>query len=86
MPTTRPILALVPGDVVVLPTTDDGTTTGPITVEWVRESPAGTVCVGWHSPGQDHELRLPLDLAARGALLLAPAPAPVPSRLLTHAA
>jgi hypothetical protein len=85
MPTTRPILTLVPGDLAVLPTTVDGATTAPIVIEWVREAPDGTVCVGWHSPGQDHELRLPLDLAAHGALVLVPAAA-APPQSLTQAA
>jgi len=84
--TTRPILDLIPGDLAVLPTLD-GTTTGPVTIEWVREAPDGTVCAGWHTPGQDHKLRLPLDLAARGALVLVPGSAtPAPAQLLTQAA
>lgn len=87
MPTTRPILDLTPGDLVVLPTTLDGATTDPVTIEWVREAPDGTVCVGWHTRGQDHELRLPLDLAARGALVLVPVSATTaPAQLLTQAA
>jgi len=87
MPTTRPILGLIPGDLVVLPTNIDGATTGPIVIEWVREASNGTVRAGWHTPGQDHELQLPLDLAARGALVLVPAAAPpAPSQPLTQAA
>ena len=76
MSTTRPILDLVPGDLAVLPTTLDGATTGPVVIEWVREAADGTVCAAWHTPGQDHELYLPLDLAARGALVLGPGSAP----------
>jgi len=62
-----PILELVPGDVVYLPISRDGTTQGSITVEWVREVRDGTLCVGWHAGGEDHVLCLPLDLAALGA-------------------
>jgi hypothetical protein len=76
MPTTRPILGLIPGDLVVLPTNIDGATTGPIIIEWVREAPDGTVRAGWHTLDHDHELQLPLDLPARGALVLVPAAAP----------
>lgn len=76
MTTTVPILALLPGDVAVLPATVDGATTAPVVVEWVREAPDGTVCVGWHTAGEDHELQLPLHLAAQGALVLSPAGAP----------
>ncbi len=65
MPTTRPILDLIPGDLAVLPT-------APHDPEL--------------APGQDHELQLPLDLAARGALVLVPAAAPpAPSQPLTQA-
>jgi len=87
---TCPIPELVPGDVVYLPISRDGTTQGPITVEWVREERDGALCVGWHAGGEDHVLCLPLDLAALGAQLVgahhaatrdaAPAPA------LMHAA
>lgn len=71
---TYPIPDLAPGDVVYLPIHPDGTTQGPITVEWVREEQDGTTYVGWHAGGEDHVLCLPLDLAALGADLSAPAP------------
>ncbi len=67
---TCPIPELVPGDVVYLPISRDGTTQGPITVEWVREERDGALCVGWHAGGEDHVLCLPLDLAALGAQLV----------------
>lgn len=79
MTTATPIRDVVPGDVAVLPTTIDGATTDRIVVEWVREAPDGTVGVGWHGHGEDHQLWLPLHLAARGALVLTPdAAAPHP--------
>ena len=65
-----PIPELVPGDVVYIPIARDGTTQGPITVEWVREEHDGALCVGWHAGGDDHVLCLPLDLAALGAQLV----------------
>lgn len=71
---TSPILELVPGDVVYLPISRDGTTQGPITVEWIREERDGTLCVGWHAGGEDHVLCLPLDLAVFGAQLMSPHP------------
>lgn len=86
MPVTRPILGLIPGDVVLLPTTVDGATIGPLVVEWVREDIDGTVCIGWHACREDHELCLPLDLAARGALVLSRATPPQPPTALHHAA
>jgi len=67
---TSPILELVPGDVVYVPISGDGTTQGPITVEWVQEERDGTLCVGWHAGGEDHVLCLPLDLAVFGAQLV----------------
>lgn len=76
MTATRPILSLTAGDVVVLFTTVDGATIGPLVVEWVREDVDGTVCIGWHACREDHELCLPLDLAARGPLLLSRTSAP----------
>ncbi len=60
--TAYPIPDLAPGDVVYLPIDPDGTTQGPITVEWVREEQDGTTYVGWHAGGEDHVLCLPLDL------------------------
>ncbi len=86
MAATRPILDLTPGDVVVLPTTVDGSTIGPLVVEWVQEDADGTVCVGWHASREDHELRLPLNLAARGALVLTRATAPTATDAMHHAA
>ncbi len=68
--TAYPIPDLAPGDVVYLPIDPDGTTQGPITVEWVREEQDGTTYVGWHAGGEDHVLCLPLDLAALGADLV----------------
>jgi len=69
---TCPIPELVPGDVVYLPIARDGTSQGPITIEWVREERNGALCVGWHAGGEDHALCLPLDLAALGAQLVGP--------------
>jgi len=72
---------------VYLPISRDGTTRGPITVEWVREERDGTLCVGWHAGGEDHVLCLPLNLAALGADRIPPSrrspsigPRGVPSR------
>ncbi len=67
---TYQIPELVPGDVVLLPTSHADETPGPITVSWVRESPDGTVCVGWHSDGRDLVRCLPLHVAALGAKLV----------------
>lgn len=60
------------GDVAHLPIAADGTTQGPLVVEWVREERDGTLCVGWHAGGEDHVLCLPLNLAALGAVVVPP--------------
>lgn len=83
---TCPILDLVPGDVVYVPIDRDGTTQGPITVEWVREERDGTLCVGWHAGGEDHILCLPLSLAAFGAQLVGSRPAAAPGTATAAAA
>lgn len=87
---TCPIHELVPGDVVYLPIARNGTTQGPITVEWVREERDGALCVGWHADGEDHVLCLPLDLAALGAQLVGPHHAAIragaPAMVVGHAA
>ena len=69
---TARIADLTVDDVVYLPIAADGTTQGPITVEWVREDRDGTLCVGWHAGGEDHILCLPLHLSVLGAVLVPP--------------
>lgn len=67
------IVELAVGDVVFLPVTAAGDIYGPITIERMSYERDGTVCVGWHTAGEDHLLYLPQRLAALGAELVSSA-------------